>query len=357
MAKLEIQNISKTYQASEGKVLDNITLTVKDGEMAFLLGPSGCGKSTLLRILAGLIPADSGTILLDGKDITNLPPEKRNMPMVFQNYALWPHMDVFDNIAFGLKMSKMGKKEIAERVEEMLELVRMQDFIHRKVPSLSGGQQQRIALARALALDPAVLLLDEPLSNLDAKLRDTMRFEIRRICNARNITAVYVTHDRKEALSMADQVAILEKGSLSQAGTPVSIYNHPANRFCASFLGDINFLDAVYQTNEGEYSLFSTEAGTWKAPKGDYLPDQHYTLAFRPESAKCDPAPDALNLFSAVIEKSSFLGESSFRTVHLNNGSISLNINEYAAADRKDGDKLDFSVPPERISILESASC
>ena len=357
MAELKILNISKTYQASEGKVLNDISLTVNDGEMAFLLGPSGCGKSTLLRILAGLIPADSGKILLDGKDISQLPPEKRNMPMVFQNYALWPHMDVYDNIAFGLKMTNMSKNEINSRVKEMLELVRMEDFIHRKVPSLSGGQQQRIALARALALDPAVLLLDEPLSNLDAKLRDTMRFEIRRICSERHITAVYVTHDRKEALSMADQVAVLEKGNLSQSGSPVTIYNHPANRFCASFLGDINFLDAEFRNNEGNYAIFQTEAGIWRTLPGDCKTGEHYTLAFRPEAAKCDAVPDALNCFTGTIERSSFLGESSFRTISLDGCKDPLYINEYAAAERRDGDRLTFSVPAERISILESATC
>lgn len=212
MAKLELIDIEKTYQTSEGKILNGINLTVEDGDLTFLLGPSGCGKSTLLRILAGLLKPDSGKILLDGKDISTIPPEKRNMPMVFQNYALWPHMDVYDNIAFALKNLKLEKKEIHARVLEMLESVQMGSFIHRSIPSLSGGQQQRIALARALAMNPAVLLLDEPLSNLDAKLRDTMRFEIRRICKERNLTAVYVTHDRKEALSMADQVAVLEKG-------------------------------------------------------------------------------------------------------------------------------------------------
>ncbi len=357
MSKLEILNISKTYQASEGKVLNKISLTVNNGEMAFLLGPSGCGKSTLLRILAGLIPADSGKILLDGKDITDLPPEKRSMPMVFQNYALWPHMDVFENIAFGLKMANMKKTEIEDRVKEMLALVRMEEFIRRKVPSLSGGQQQRIALARALALNPAVLLLDEPLSNLDAKLRDTMRFEIRRICSERRITAVYVTHDRKEALSMADQVAVLEKGNLSQTGTPVTIYNHPANRFCASFLGDVNFLDAVFQGNEGGYALFETNAGLWRVLPGDYKTGAHYTLAFRPESAKCDAAADALNTFTGTIEHSSFLGESSFRTLRLNGCGTVLYLNEYAAADRNNSDPLVFAVQPERISILEPASC
>ena len=356
MAKLEVRNIEKTYQASEGKILNGINLSAESGEMTFLLGPSGCGKSTLLRILAGLIEPDSGQILLDGKDITGLPPEKRNMPMVFQNYALWPHMDVYDNIAFGLKMLNLGRKEIDSRVREMLETVRMEDFIHRRIPSLSGGQQQRIALARALALNPAVLLLDEPLSNLDAKLRDTMRFEIRRICMERRLTAIYVTHDRKEALSMADRISVLEKGVLSQTGTPRQVYLHPENKFCASFLGDIDFIEAVCVRTGADAAVFSSKIGEWTAARpASFTPEtgKTYTLAFRPESALCGAAPGHPNRFAAKIVHSAFLGESSFRTVVFGDSGISLFINEYAAPERGDGEELVFAVPPERISILE----
>lgn len=351
MAKLEIRNISKTYQASEGKILDNISLTVEDGSMAFLLGPSGCGKSTLLRILAGLISADSGSILLDGRDITALPPEKRNMPMVFQNYALWPHMDVFDNIAFGLKMMDLSGSDIKKRVSDMLELVQMSDFIHRKIPSLSGGQQQRIALARALALDPAVLLLDEPLSNLDAKLRDTMRFEIRRICKERKLTAVYVTHDRKEALSMADQVAILEKGDLSQCGSPREIYLHPANRFCASFLGDVNLIEADCIEICGDTARFKTASGLLleAACGGGTVPvaGKPYTLAFRPETVRCDAGD-----LQVILEHSSFLGESTYRRVRTADGTV-FHTNEYAGTDREDGGSMTVLIPADRITILE----
>lgn len=353
MATLEIRNINKTYQASEGKVLDGIDLTVKDGDLAFLLGPSGCGKSTLLRILAGLVEADEGEILLDGKSILDLPPEKRNMPMVFQNYALWPHMDVFDNIAFGLKILKMSKKEITQRVEEMLALVQMEKFIHRKIPSLSGGQQQRIALARALASDPAVLLLDEPLSNLDAKLRDTMRFEIRRICKSRGITAVYVTHDRKEALSMADSVSIFEKGKLSQTGTPREVYLRPKNRFTASFLGDVNFIRGTFEGTDGNaLAKFRTNTGLLLVKDPAFLPEQgqECLLSFRPEAALCDTAQN-INQLDVTLLQSTFLGESTFRKVSCSG--MEFFINEYSGKERADGSSISLVIPPERIALLE----
>lgn len=352
MALLEIKNINKTYQASEGKVLDGIDLTVKNGDLAFLLGPSGCGKSTLLRILAGLVEPDEGEILLDGKSILELPPEKRNMPMVFQNYALWPHMDVFDNIAFGLKILKMSKTQITQRVEEMLALVQMEKFIHRKIPSLSGGQQQRIALARALASDPAVLLLDEPLSNLDAKLRDTMRFEIRRICKSRGITAVYVTHDRKEALSMADSVSVFEKGKLSQTGSPREVYLRPKNKFTASFLGDVNFISGTFTGSKDGMAQFNTAAGPLSVKDPAFLPaeGQICPLAFRPEAALCESS-GTINKLDVTLLQSTFLGESTFRKVRC--GDLELFINEYSGTERADGSAMSFVIPPERIAVLE----
>ena len=201
MAKIEFQNVSKSF--GQVKVIENLNLTIEDGKFTVLVGSSGCGKTTLLRMIAGIGPATSGRILMDGKDITDVDPGKRDVAMVFQNYALWPHLSVFENVAFGLRAAGVPKKVIDEKVAESLALVRMSDFADRRVPSLSGGQQQRIALARAIAVDPQVLLLDEPLSNLDAKLRDEMRSEIARICRERSLTAIYVTHDRREALSWA----------------------------------------------------------------------------------------------------------------------------------------------------------
>ena len=241
MAEVTIEKLTKSYDGTT-RVLDGVDLHINQGELVFMLGPSGCGKSTLLRILAGLVPADSGTISFDGRNIMSLPPEKRRAAMVFQNYALWPHLTVFENVAFGLRMEKRPKQEIELRVTEALEQVRMREFAKSAVTRLSGGQQQRVALARALAVDPALLLLDEPLSNLDANLRDTMRREIKRICTERKLTALYVTHDRREALSMADRAGVMHKGKLSQIGTPDEIYNHPADGFTARFLGDVNRL-------------------------------------------------------------------------------------------------------------------
>ena len=241
MAEVTIEKLTKSYDGSV-KVLDGVDLHINQGELVFLLGPSGCGKSTLLRILAGLVSADAGSISFDGQNIMSLPPEKRRAAMVFQNYALWPHLNVFENVAFGLRMEKAPKKEIEKRVMESLEQVRMTDFAKGAVTRLSGGQQQRVALARALAVNPALLLLDEPLSNLDANLRDTMRREIKRICTERKLTALYVTHDRREALSMADRAGVMHKGKLTCIGTPDEIYNHPADSFTARFLGDVNVL-------------------------------------------------------------------------------------------------------------------
>ena len=241
MAEVSIEKLTKSYDGTT-QVLDGVDLHIKQGELVFMLGPSGCGKSTLLRILAGLVTPDSGTISFDGKNILSLPPEKRRAAMVFQNYALWPHMTVYENAAFGLRMEKRPAKEIDRRVRESLEQVRMQDYASASVTRLSGGQQQRVALARALAVEPALLLLDEPLSNLDANLRDTMRREIKHICTERKLTALYVTHDRREALSMADRAGVMHKGKISQIGTPDEIYNHPSDGFTARFLGDVNRL-------------------------------------------------------------------------------------------------------------------
>ena len=230
MAAVDIVGITKSYDGVN-KVLNALSLHIDSGERMFLLGPSGCGKSTLLRILAGLTESDGGSVAFDGRDISCLPPEKRHAAMVFQNYALWPHLNVFENVAFGLRSAKVPAKEIVSQVNEVLQLVKLDGYGKRMISSLSGGQQQRVALARALAVRPALLLLDEPLSNLDAKLRDTMRSEIARICAERRQTVLYVTHDRQEALSMADRMAVLQNGRIRQLGTP-----HPSARHAAAGL-------------------------------------------------------------------------------------------------------------------------
>jgi len=250
---ISIRNITKEFPAIGGgigaaattKAVDNISLEIETGELFFLLGPSGCGKTTLLRMIAGFIDPTAGTILFGSRDVTHLPPNQRNTGMVFQSYALWPHMTIEANVAFGLDVRKTPANEAKKRIEDALAAVRMSQYSKRKPNQLSGGQQQRIALARALVIRPDVLLLDEPLSNLDAKLRLELRSEIRRICKESGITTVYVTHDQKEALSMADRVAILRSGRVEQLGTPADLYKRPHSRFVAEFLGETNILEGT----------------------------------------------------------------------------------------------------------------
>ena len=237
---IQIQGLVKRFGATTA--LDHVDLEIQPGELFFLLGPSGCGKTTLLRHIAGFYTPDEGTIRIGGEDVTNVPPHRRDTGMVFQSYALWPHMTLAENVAFGLQMRKVPKAEAAERVRAALAAVKMEDKASRKPNQLSGGQQQRVALARALVVQPRCLLLDEPLSNLDAKLRLEMRLEIRRICKESGLTAVYVTHDQKEALSIADRLAVMQAGRLEQVGSPLEVYRKPKNRFVASFIGETNFL-------------------------------------------------------------------------------------------------------------------
>ena len=324
MASVVLENISKSFSPGK-KVLDDLSLSVGQGEMFFLLGPSGCGKSTLLRILAGLVKQDCGRILFDGEEISALPPEKRQAAMVFQNYALWPHLSVFENVAFGLNILGVSGSKLRKEVMSVLELVQMTDFADRRVPSLSGGQQQRIALARALAVRPAVLLLDEPLSNLDARLRDTMRSEITRICRERKQSAVYVTHDRQEALSMADRMAVLQNGKISQLGTPRELYDHPADRFCGAFLGDINFIDGdisgkIIRTPFGEFPLYGDAA-------------EPAVAAIRPERIRFAGAGE--DGFETEIVSGVYLGDCT--QWHCRSNGVDLMVREISTVERKAG--------------------
>lgn len=240
---IEIKNISKVY--GENTVLNNLSLNIKKNEFLTLLGPSGCGKTTTLKILAGFETADSGNVLFDGKDISNVPPYKRQLNTVFQKYALFPHLNVYENIAFGLKIKKVSKKEIDLKVKEMLKLVALEGFEKRAIDSLSGGQQQRIAIARALVNEPEVLLLDEPLGALDLKLRKEMQSELKRIQQKLGITFIFVTHDQEEALTMSDTIVVMNKGVIQQMGSPEDIYNEPANAFVADFIGESNIVEGI----------------------------------------------------------------------------------------------------------------
>lgn len=253
-ASIELKNLTKEYVTHEGTgtflAVDHINVSIGSGEFVTLLGPSGCGKTTTLRMIAGFESVSGGDILLDGIRINEMTPDKRDSSMVFQSYALFPHYDVYDNVAYGLVNKKMDKKTIREKVMQMVELVGLKGLEHRMPNQLSGGQQQRVALARALVMEPAVLLFDEPLSNLDAKLRVYMRKEIRKIQQRIGITSVYVTHDQAEAMSLSDKIIIMNKGHIEQVGTPHEVYQHPASRFVADFIGSANFVEA--KVSEGE---------------------------------------------------------------------------------------------------------
>ncbi len=241
MGDISFNNIHKSF--GKRKILNDINIEIKDGELFTFLGPSGCGKTTLLRILAGFETTDSGMVKLDQKDITHLTPEKRDISMVFQNYALFPNMNVAENVGYGLKARGVSKQLIKEKVEHNLKMVGMLDFYHSSTNELSGGEQQRVCIARALAIDPKVLLLDEPLSNLDAKLRDKMRVELRELQQKLKITTIFVTHDQQEAMSISDRIAVFNEGKLVQMDSPLELYNNPKNEFIAGFIDESNIID------------------------------------------------------------------------------------------------------------------
>jgi len=322
MTTITLQGISKNY--GKTVALESIDLTINDGELFFLLGPSGCGKTTLLRILAGFHDPTTGTVRFGERDVTLMPPNKRNTGMVFQSYALWPHMTVFDNVAYGLNVRKVGGDERAKRVHRALSLVQMEDYAKRKPNQLSGGQQQRVALARALVIEPDVLLLDEPLSNLDAKLRLEMRTEIRRICTDAEITTVYVTHDQKEALSMADRVAVLHEGVIAQVGPPRELYQRPKSRFVAEFLGETNFLNARVTGGDGNGVVVETPAGRLRstaAPAG-LAEGATITCSLRPESLRIARDGEADNLLTGRIRQHVYLGEMAQHAVEVADGTL-----------------------------------
>ena len=253
MAELTVNNLRKSFGQNE--VLKGVSFHLETGKFLSLLGPSGCGKTTILRIICGLETPNSGEVLVDGVDITNVKPEKRNIGLVFQNYALFPSMNVAKNVGYGLKMQKVPQKEIDERVEEALELVKLPGYGPRKITQMSGGQQQRVALARALVTRPSILLLDEPLSALDRKIRGEMQYEIRNIQQKIGTTTVFVTHDQEEALTMSDQIILMNKGSIEQEGDPYTIYSQPASEFASDFLGKANLITGNLACENGKWYL------------------------------------------------------------------------------------------------------
>lgn len=314
--KIQIDNLTKTFGngKSAATAVDNLSLTINPGELFFLLGPSGCGKTTLLRMIAGFIDPTKGKIAFDDKVVTHEPPNKRNTGMVFQSYALWPHMTVAQNVAFGLNVRKVTGKARDDQVMQALEAVQMAEYADRKPTQLSGGQQQRVALARAIVIKPSVLLLDEPLSNLDAKLRNDLRLQIRNICKDSGITTVYVTHDQKEALSMADKVALLKKGKVVQLGTPVELYRKPKSTFVAEFLGETNLIHTKASGSAANTTL-SIEAGSFSANlDADHTGDT--LISIRPEAITLQK-PGTPNTLPAKLLHSTYLGETAQHLLEL----------------------------------------
>ena len=297
--ELELKRISRSFGKVE--VLHELSLTVGKGELCCLLGPSGCGKTTTLNIINGLLEPDNGKVWLGGLDITGMPPQQRNLGMVFQNYALFPHMSVSDNIAYGLRRRKWSGASIGPRVTEALRLVRLAGYQERRIHELSGGEQQRVALARALVIEPSLLLLDEPLSNLDARLRADMRDEIRRIQRTLNITTIYVTHDQEEAMSMADRILVMNNGVLEQVGSPREIYEEPATEFVADFIGQVNFLRG--KITNGELLLLGNR---FPVSKREWTEGAEVICAIRPERVKMRDAESGL--FRGIIEDITYFG-------------------------------------------------
>lgn len=327
---VHIEKLNKAFGPT--CAVDKVTLLIEPGELFFLLGPSGCGKTTLLRCVAGFCIPDTGVIRIGDVDISRLPPHERDTGMVFQSYALWPHMTVGENVAFGLDLRKISSDEKKRRVAEALEMVRMTDRADHKPNELSGGQQQRVALARALVIRPQCLLLDEPLSNLDAKLRLEMRAEIRRICKQAGLTAIYVTHDQKESLSIADRLAVLDKGLIRQCGKPQEVYLRPNSRFVANFIGETNFLDGTVQrVSDGRWEIgtsIGAIASTVQPPEPVRAGDK-VTLSLRPETIRVGRPPSgAANLFDCAIHDTMYLGEIAQHQVTITPGGVELKVFE-----------------------------
>jgi putative spermidine/putrescine transport system ATP-binding protein len=348
---LELENIRKQY--SSHTVVHDFTLSVARGEFVSFLGPSGCGKTTTLRMVAGFETPSAGTIRIDGKDITDLRPNQRNVGMVFQSYALFPNLTVADNIAFGLKVKKQPAELIKSRVEEMLAMIKLPQLGGRYPYQLSGGQQQRVALARAIAVKPQVLLLDEPLSALDAKIRVSLRAEIRALQRDLGITTVYVTHDQEEALSMSDRIVVMNEGLVEQVGTPFEIYNFPRTRFVASFVGTLNIVNGtVVDPATGRIAIDGQEItaarGVVDTTRGEVRP-----VALRPEALAINGTDG--NRLNGTIDEVSFLG--AVVRIRVKFGDSAIHIDTFNSPNDpppKRGDPVTVSFAPEDVLMLEA---
>jgi iron(III) transport system ATP-binding protein len=371
---LTIDNLVKSYPGPKGEkanrvlAVNNVSLRVEEGQLYTLLGPSGCGKTTTLRSVAGLEDPDSGEIvvadrtLYSSDDDVYVPANRRGLGMVFQSYAIWPHMNVFDNVAFPLTVEKrgkrLGKKAITERVERVLAVVQLDHLAGRQATDLSGGQQQRLALARALVMEPPLLLLDEPLSNLDAKLREEMRFELKRLQRDLNITAVYVTHDQVEALAMSNVIAVMNRGVIEQVGKPREVYNRPASKFVADFIGSSNFFDGIidHKRDGDTYSVRTDEGEIIATSQYDFAPGAAVTVAIRPEHVPIErglPETSEPGRWGGKVLARAFLGDSVEHKIEV--GKIALQVRCHTDLSIPPNTEVSLTLPPEWCSLIPSS--
>ncbi len=353
---LALRDIHKSFGSVD--VLKGISAEIPKGELLTFVGPSGCGKTTLLRIIGGFAAATSGRVILDGEDISNLPPNMRNTKMVFQSYALFPHMTVAKNVGFGLKLQKWPRKKIEARVEELLALVHLEGLGGRSIERLSGGQQQRVALARALALEPKVLLLDEPLSNLDANLRVVMRDEIRNIQERIQITTIFVTHDQYEAMSISDRLLVLHQGVIQQIGSPVDIYERPANEFIAGFVGYVNFLEGEVESihPEANTACVMTEFGRLDLDRDqkEIKVGERVLLVIRPETVSLSPwsGGESQNMFHGAVESQMYAGNLAKYTINFGHKKMVIDhYNPMGSKQYSKNEKVKVTIP-RKIHML-----
>ncbi|SEO00015.1 iron(III) transport system ATP-binding protein [Amphibacillus marinus] len=351
MTQIKIEHAKKVF--GDAVVIPDLNITIKEGSLFTLLGPSGCGKTTLLRMIAGFNSIEGGDFYFGEKRINDSEPSKRNIGMVFQNYAIFPHLTVRENVEFGLKQRKLDKGVVRERAEKYLKLIQMEKFMDRKPEQLSGGQQQRVALARALAINPDVLLMDEPLSNLDAKLRVDMRQAIREIQREVGITTVYVTHDQEEAMAISDQIAVMKDGIVQQVGSPKSLYHRPANEFVASFIGRTNMLNAELKHNEQGLAELQLQNGfIVPYPRLNHLDDQQVRISIRPEDFIRVEDAASVDTFEVRIEDSVYLGLNTEYVVALTD-KHHIQVTEESSFDEDliVGDRVHLTVNTNKINV------
>ena len=363
VADLDLKNVVKTYHDRRGNLIhavDNFSLKIGKGEFTTLVGPSGCGKTTVLRVIAGFEIPDSGEVWMGGKSINSIPAFNRNMPMVFQSYALFPHLSIYDNIAYGLKIRKVPKNIIKNDVEMMLQLVNLVGMENRYPKEISGGQQQRVALARALVIKPKIILFDEPLSNLDVKLRQQTRMEIKRLQNLLGITTLYVTHDQEEALSMSDSIVVMKKGKIEQIDSPETIYHHPKSVFVADFIGNTNFVEGIVKSRVDNHFHIQVKDKILKIPeqqaRGEIYKGDTVLLGIKPEAINIlKPGESDRDHFSGMVRHTYFRGTTTEFEVEFNNTFINVILPKDVDFQQSfaRNERICLSVNPKAINIFK----